>query len=55
MSRGTNQKLKFTYLMKIMQKKRDDEHSLTMLQIMNIKVMNLMNIKKILAIVRKEE
>lgn len=27
MSRGTNQKFKFTYLMKIMQEKTDDEHS----------------------------
>lgn len=35
MSRGTNQKFKFTYLMKIMQAKTDDEHSLTMSQIMN--------------------
>ena len=34
MSRGTNQKFKFTYLMKIMQQKTDDEHSLTMPQIM---------------------
>lgn len=34
MSRGTNQKFKFTYLMKIMQEKTDDEHSLTMPQIM---------------------
>ena len=33
MSRGTNQKFKFTYLMKIMQEKTDDEHSLTMPQI----------------------
>ncbi len=34
MSRGTNQKFKFTYLMKIMQEKTDDDHSLTMPQIM---------------------
>ena len=34
MSRGTNQKFKFTYLMKIMLSKTDDEHSLTMPQIM---------------------
>ena len=34
MSRGTNQKFKFSYLMKIMQEKTDDEHSLTMPQIM---------------------
>ena len=34
MSRGMNQKFKFTYLMKIMQEKTDDEHSLTMPQIM---------------------
>lgn len=34
MSRGTNQKFKFTYLMKIMLEKTDDEHSLTMSQIM---------------------
>ncbi len=34
MSRGTNQKFKFTYLMKIMQAKTDDEHGLTMSQIM---------------------
>ncbi|MCQ2536147.1 MAG: WYL domain-containing protein [Lachnospiraceae bacterium] len=34
MSRGTNQKFKFPYLMKIMQAKTDDEHSLTMPQIM---------------------
>ena len=33
MSRGTNQKFKFTYLMKMMQEKTDDEHSLTMPQI----------------------
>ena len=35
MPRGTNQKFKFTYLMKIMQEKTDDEHSLTMSQIMD--------------------
>lgn len=34
MSRGMNQKFKFTYLMKIMLEKTDDEHSLTMPQIM---------------------
>lgn len=34
MSRGTNQKFKFTYLMKIMLEKTDDEHALTMPQIM---------------------
>lgn len=34
MSRGTNQKFKFTYLMEIMLTKTDDEHSLTMQQIM---------------------
>ena len=34
MSRGTNQKFKFTYLMKIMLTKTDDEHGLTMPQIM---------------------
>ena len=34
MPRGTNQKFKFTYLMKIMLEKTDDEHSLTMSQIM---------------------
>ncbi len=34
MSRGTNQKFKFTYLMKIMEAKTDDEHELTMPQIM---------------------
>lgn len=34
MSRGANQKFKFTYLMKIMQAKTDDEHSITMPQIM---------------------
>ena len=35
MSRGTNQKFKFTYLMKMMQEKTDDEHALTMPQIMD--------------------
>ncbi|MGN1170581.1 MAG: WYL domain-containing protein, partial [Lachnospiraceae bacterium] len=34
MSRGTNQKFKFTYLMQIMLEKTDDEHSLTMPRIM---------------------
>lgn len=34
MPRGSNQKFKFTYLMKIMQEKTDDEHGLTMPQIM---------------------
>ena len=34
MPRGSNQKLKFTYLMKIMAEKTDDEHSLTMPQIL---------------------
>ncbi len=34
MPRGVNQKFKFTYLMKIMQEKTDDEHALTMSQIM---------------------
>ena len=34
MSRGTNQKFKFTYLMKIMLAKTDDEHALTMPKIM---------------------
>lgn len=33
MSRGSNQKFKFTYLMKIMLEKTDDEHALTMPQI----------------------
>lgn len=33
MSRGANQKYKFTYLMKIMLEKTDDDHSLTMPQI----------------------
>ena len=35
MSRGTNQKFKFIYLMKIMLAKTDDEHALTMPQIMD--------------------
>lgn len=35
MSRGVNQKFKFIYLMKMMQEKTDDEHSLTMSQIMD--------------------
>lgn len=35
MSRGVNQKFKFIYLMKMMQEKTDDEHSLTMPQIMD--------------------
>lgn len=35
MSRGTNQKFKFTYLMQIMQEKTDDTHSLTMPQILD--------------------
>ena len=34
MSRGSNQKFKFTYLMKVMLEKTDDEHSLTMPQIL---------------------
>ena len=34
MPRGTNQKFKFTYLMKIMLTKTDDEHGITMPQIM---------------------
>ncbi len=33
MPRGTNQKFKFLYLMKIMQEKTDDEHGITMPQI----------------------
>jgi len=33
MAKGTNQKMKLTYLMKIMLEKTDDEHSLTMSQI----------------------
>ena len=35
MSRGQNQKFKFPYLMKIMQVKTDDQHSITMPQIMD--------------------
>lgn len=35
MSRGANHKFKFTYLMQIMLNKTDDEHSLTMSQILN--------------------
>lgn len=35
MSRGTNQKFKFTYLMKVMLEKTDDDHALTMSQIMD--------------------
>jgi hypothetical protein len=35
MPRGSNQKFKFTYLMKIMTEKTDDEHSLTMPQILD--------------------
>ena len=34
MARGSNQKFKFTYLMQIMAEKTDDEHSLTMPQIL---------------------
>lgn len=34
MSRGTNQKFKFTYLMQVMLEKTDDEHSLTLNQIL---------------------
>ena len=34
MSRGTNQKFKFTYLMQVMLEKTDDEHSLTLSQIL---------------------
>lgn len=33
MSRGVNQKFRFLYMMKVMQEKTDDEHSLTMSQI----------------------
>ncbi len=33
MSRGTNQKFKFSYLIRIMLEKTDDNHSLTMPQI----------------------
>ena len=35
MSRGSNQKLKLFYLSQIMLEQTDDEHSLTMAQIMN--------------------
>ncbi len=35
MSRGSNQKFKFTYLMQVMLEKTDDEHALTMSQIMD--------------------
>ena len=35
MSRGSNQKFKFTYLMRIMLENTDDEHALTMSQIMD--------------------
>ena len=35
MPRGSNQKFKFTYLTKIMTEKTDDEHSLTMPQILD--------------------
>lgn len=35
MSRGLNQKFKFSYLMEIMKKKTDDSHSLTMPQILD--------------------
>ena len=35
MARGSNQKFKFTYLMKLMAEKTDDEHSLTMAQILD--------------------
>lgn len=35
MSRGSNQKFKFTYLMEIMLEKTDDDHALTMPQIMD--------------------
>ena len=34
MPKGSNQKLKLSYLCKIMQEKTDDEHSLTLQQIM---------------------
>ncbi|MCR5195944.1 MAG: WYL domain-containing protein [Pseudobutyrivibrio sp.] len=36
MAKGANQKLKLSYLCKIMQEKTDDEHSLTLTQIMNL-------------------
>lgn len=35
MSKGTNQKLKFMYLLKIMLEKTDDEHSISMSEIVN--------------------
>ena len=35
MSCGTNQKFKFTYLMKVMLEKTDDDHALTMSPIMD--------------------
>ncbi len=35
MPRGTNQKFKFTYLMKVMREKTDDEHGLTLPQIVD--------------------
>ena len=35
MSRGANQKFKFTYLMKVMLEKTDDDHALTMSPIMD--------------------
>ena len=35
MPRGTNQKFKFLYLMRIMQELTDDEHGLTMPQILD--------------------
>ncbi len=35
MSRGANQKFKFTYLMRVMLEKTDDDHALTMSQIMD--------------------
>lgn len=35
MSRGTNQKFRFTYLMRVMLEKIDDDHALTMSQIMD--------------------
>ena len=35
MPKGSNQKLKLSYLCKIMQEKTDDEHSLTLQQIMH--------------------
>ena len=35
MAKGSNQKLKLSYLCKIMQEKTDDEHSLTLAQIID--------------------